>query len=287
MRLAFLGTPAPAVVVLQALLEAGHEVPIVVTRADARRGRRQEPSPSPVKAAATRAGIPVSHSPSDVVDAGVDLGVVVAYGKLIKPPLLGAVPLVNVHFSLLPRWRGAAPVERAILAGDEITGVCLMELEAGLDTGPLYARAFVAIGDRETAESLTDRLAHLGALLLVRTLDMGFPVPRPQEGESTYAARIDPSDLELYWDRPAVELDRLVRVGRAWTSVGGRRLIVWEVEVVPESGLAPGELGEGALVGTGEGGLRLLLVQVEGRRAVGGVEWARGAHLGSAARLGT
>lgn len=138
MRLAYFGTPEMAVPPLQALVAAGHDVALVVTRVDKRRGRGSELSPSPVKAAALELGLPVSHSVDDVLGRDIELGVVVAFGQLIKPHVLTEVPMVNMHFSLLPRWRGAAPVERALLAGDTETGVCLMQLEEGLDTGPIY-----------------------------------------------------------------------------------------------------------------------------------------------------
>ena len=155
MRLVFLGTPEMAVPPLRALVEAGHDVVGVVTRADTRRGRGGAHSPSPVKAAAEALGIPVGHDPDDVLDAvaaGAELGVVVAYGRIIKPHLLDAIPMVNLHFSLLPRWRGAAPVERAILAGDPETGVGVMRVEEGLDTGGIYAEARVPIAPDTTAD---------------------------------------------------------------------------------------------------------------------------------------
>src|SRR4051812_44188870 len=143
-----------AVAPLRALVDAGFEVTLVVTRMDKRRGRGSELMPSPVKAAAVELGLPVSHSVDDVLAADADLGVVVAFGQLIKPHVLDAVPMVNLHFSLLPRWRGAAPVERALFAGDTETGVCLMQLEEGLDTGPIYSRVVVPIGPTATADDL-------------------------------------------------------------------------------------------------------------------------------------
>ena len=147
---------------LRALCDAGHDVAIVVTGADKRRGRNQAPTASPVKVAARSLGLPVTHHVADAVEVGADLGVVVAFGRIIKPEVLARLAMVNVHFSLLPRWRGAAPVERAILAGDPVTGVCLMEVEEGLDTGGVYRRLEVAIGPHETAAELTSRLARLG-----------------------------------------------------------------------------------------------------------------------------
>jgi methionyl-tRNA formyltransferase len=238
MRLAYLGTPAMAVPPLEALVAAGHDVALVVTRADTRRGRGGATSPSPVKIAAGRLGIPVTDRIDDVVDmvdmvddvgAGVELGVVVAFGRIIRPHVLDALAMVNLHFSLLPRWRGAAPVERAILAGDEVTGVCVMAVEEGLDTGPVYARADVPIGPSTTAAELRDELVRVGTGLLVGVLSNGLdglPEPAPQVGAATYAAKIEPAELRLDWARPAAELDRIVRVGGAWTTFRGSRVKV-------------------------------------------------------------
>lgn len=271
---------------LCALVEAGHEVVIVVTRPDARRSRRAAPSPSPVKEAARAAGLAVSHTVDDVLEVGAELGVVVAYGRIIRPPVLGSMPLVNVHFSLLPRWRGAAPVERAILAGDPTTGVSLMELEADLDTGPVYARAETPIGDDEPAAELIDRLARTGADLLVESLTSGLPQPVAQVGQPTYAAKLSAADLELHWERPAAELARLTRVGRAWTSWRGRRLLVLAARPAAGPGRpAPGTL-DGDRVATGEGWLHLGRVQPEGRAAVDAGDWVRGARPTACDRLG-
>lgn len=247
MRLAFLGTPAEAVPPLRALVEAGHDVALVVSRPDARRGRGGGLSPSPVKAAALELGLPVTDRVDDLLDLDPlpELGVVVAFGRLIKPHVLARVPMVNLHFSLLPRWRGAAPVERAILAGDEVTGVCLMAVEEGLDTGGVYRRAEVPIGPDETAAELRARLVEAGTRLLVEALAEGLGDPEPQLGEPTYAAKIDPAELRIDWSRPPEELHRLVRIGGAWTTHRGRRLKVWRThledgrlvidEVQPES----------------------------------------------------
>jgi methionyl-tRNA formyltransferase len=272
--------------VLAALVEHGHEVAVVVTRADARRSRRGAPSPSPVKAAAEAMDLVVSHDLGDVVGVGADLGVVVAYGRIIRPPVLGALPLVNVHFSLLPRWRGAAPVERAILAGDPVTGVCLMEVEAGLDTGPVYGRVETDIGADETAAALTARLADLGADLLTASLAAGLGQPRPQTGEATYAPKLDPAELAMAWERPAVELARLVRVGRAWTTWRGKRLLVWTARAADEPvGGEPGTV-HGTTVATGAGSLRLVRVQPEGRPTLDAGDWVRGARPAAGERLG-
>jgi methionyl-tRNA formyltransferase len=212
-------------------------------------------------------GLPVSYRLEQVTEVGAELGVVVAYGRIIGEAVLARLPMVNVHFSLLPRWRGAAPVERAILAGDEVTGVCLMQVERGLDTGGVYRRREVKIGPEETAAELTDRLARLGAELLVEALDEGLGEPEPQRGEPTYAAKITPDDLRLDWGRPAEELLRVVRVGRAWTTVNGRRLIVCSARVGS---------GGPVVVPTGRGPLELLTVQPEGKRPMPASEWRRG-----------
>ncbi len=225
-RLVYLGTPAMAVPPLHALVAAGFEIVAVVTRVDKRRGRGSEVQPSPVKAAALAMGLPIVHRVDDALGHGADLGVVVAFGQLIRPPALAALPMVNLHFSLLPRWRGAAPVERALLAGDPVTGVCLMQLEEGLDTGPVHARVEVPIADDDTGESLRSRLVEVGTALLVEQLMHGLGEPQPQQGEPSYAAKLTVDDLRLDWSRPAAELHRLVRLGGAWALFRGKRLKV-------------------------------------------------------------
>ena len=280
MKLSFLGTPEVAAGTLRALVGAGHDIRLVVTRPDTRRGRGPGQSPSPVKQAAAALGLPVSHRPADVAASGAELGVVVAYGRLIKPEILAEVPMLNVHFSLLPRWRGAAPVERAVLAGDAETGVCLMALEEGLDTGPVYDRVVTSVGPDETADDLRRRLGEIGNELLVSRLSAGLGEPRPQTGEPTYAAKLEPAELHLDFNRAAEVCDRQVRVGRAWTTWRGRRLLVHRAGVVTDVGtLLPGEI-EGDRVGTGEGALELIVVQPEGKPAMSAADWLRGARPG-------
>lgn len=289
MRLVFLGTPDAAVPPLRALVAAGHEVVLAVTRPDKRRGRGGQLVPSPVKAAAAALGIPVTETVDDVVDTGADLGVVVAFGRIIKPHVLAAVPMVNLHFSDLPRWRGAAPVERAILAGDEETAVCVMDVEEGLDTGGVHAREVVSISADETADELRARLVDIGARLLVETLERGLGDPEPQVGEPTYADKIQPEELRLDWTRPAVELHRTVRVGDAWTTFRGARLKVHHSHVpdTPQGDLAPGELGAGGVhVGTGDGVLELVEVQPEGKGRQPAAAWRNGARPRPGERLG-
>lgn len=287
MRLVYLGSPVPAVAPLQALVRAGHEVLLVVSNPDRRRGRRGSPEPTPVKAAALELGIPVTEDPDDVLGTGADMGVVVAFGRILRPHIVRALPMVNLHFSLLPRWRGAAPVERAILAGDERTGVCVMAVEEGLDTGDVFACAEVVIGARVTAEELRGELVEVGTELLVRTLAGPLPEPRPQPPEGvTYAEKLHPDDLRLDWTRPAVELDRVVRVGGAWTTLGGRRLKVLAAVPVEEGGGTPGSV-EGAVVSCGRGGLLLERVQPEGKAPRSAAEWCRGARLAPGDVLGS
>ncbi|MEZ5137999.1 MAG: methionyl-tRNA formyltransferase [Acidimicrobiales bacterium] len=285
-RLAFLGTPEMAVPPLEALVAAGFEVALVVTRPDKRRGRRGEPSPSPVKLAALALGLPVSHDVDDAATVGADLGVVVAYGRILRRPLLEQLPMVNLHFSLLPRWRGAAPVERALLAGDERTGVCVMGVEEGLDTGPVYACRELAIRRTSTAAELREQLTGAGSALLVEVLARGLEAPAPQVGEVTYADKLGADDLRLDWSRPAVELDRVVRVGGAWTTFRGRRLKVAAAHPVaaPEAA-EPGEL-VADVVATGDGGLQLRRVQPEGKGVLDVAAWRNGARPAEGERLG-
>lgn len=298
-RLVYLGSPASAVPPLEALVGAGHEVALVVSRADTRRGRGGSSSPSPVKAAALRLGLPVTDRVDDALDVHADLGVVVAFGRLIKRHVLEQLPMVNLHFSLLPRWRGAAPVERALLAGDRRTGVCLMALEEALDTGPVYRRAEVEIGSDETLEELRARLVEVGTGLLLDALATGLGEPEPQVGEPTYAAKLEPAELELDWSCPARDLHRVVRLGRAWTTFRGRRLLVWRARPVPgdaPSGAdhAPSDTADdppgtlrGLDVATGEGWLVLVEVQPEGRARLDASVWLRGARARPGERLGT
>lgn len=273
---------------LRALVADGHDVALVVSRPDRKRGRGGALVPSPVKAAALELGIRVTEQVDDVVDLGADLGVVVAFGRLIRPHVLDVLPHVNLHFSLLPRWRGAAPVERAILAGDVTTGVCVMALEEGLDTGPVYASATVDIPPEGTADELRTTLAGVGTDLLLSVLRDGLPEPRPQEGEPTYAAKIEPEDHHLDWSRAAVDLHRVVRLGQAWTTFRGSRIKVRKARLATTDDVPrPGALDSGRLVvGTAEGGLELVEVQPEGRPVQAATAWRNGARLAPTERLG-
>lgn len=259
MKLVFLGTPAMAVPPLEALVAAGHDVSLVVTGADKRRGRGRGTSPSPVKAAAERLAIPVSHDVDDVLAEHAELGVVVAFGRIIKPHVLAELPMVNLHFSLLPRWRGAAPVERALLAGDEMTGVCVMAVEEGLDTGGVHAVEHVPIGPAVTADELRETLVEVGTRLLIDTLARGLGDPEPQVGTPTYAAKIDPDELRIDWTAPVADLDRLIRLGGAWTTFRGTRFKIHAADLV-----------DGAIVPT--------VVQPEGRPRMAYDAWRNGAR---------
>lgn len=302
----FLGTPAIAVPPLRALVGAGFDVAQVITRPDKRRGRGSTLSPSPVKTAATELGLAVSHNVEAALHVGAELGVVVAFGRLIKPHVLDQLSMVNLHLSLLPRWRGAAPVERAILAGDTLTGVCLMAVEETLDTGPVYRRAEVEIGPHQTADELRTELVKVGTGLLVEQLGEGLVAPEPQQGEPAYADKLSADDLRIDWSAPAVQVERVVRVGGAWTTWRGRRLKVWRAEAQTEGtatagagattsagagidatavALAPGQL-DGTTVGTGDGWVELLEVQGEGKARQPAKQWLLGARPAATDRLG-
>jgi methionyl-tRNA formyltransferase len=305
-RLVYLGTPDVAVPPLGALHAAGLEIPLVVTRPDTRRGRGTATTPSPVKEAALELGIEVDHDLDRVTDVGADLGVVVAYGRIIPRRVLEDLAMVNLHFSLLPRWRGAAPVERALLAGDTRTGVCLMQVAEGLDTGGVYARAETPIAADDTLATLRSRLVVMGCELLVSRLTTSLGRPVPQEGEVTHAAKIDPAEYRIDWSRPAVELDRLVRLGGAHTPWRGKRLKVWRARPVGRAALdalggpVHGEHGDGPgtvvagtgavdaglVVQAGDGALELLEVQPEGkaRQSIG--DWRNGARPAVGDRFG-
>jgi len=289
-KLVFFGTPADAVPALEALHAAEHDIALVVTQPDTRRGRGSDESPSPVREAAEALGIPVltpqksAEVVDDVAASGAEVGVVVAFGQLLPPALLEAVPhgFVNVHFSLLPRWRGAAPVERAVLAGDRETGVCIMALEAGLDTGPVYARDRTPIGSSETAGELRTRLVGIGTELLVDTLPrVPTAIPEPQSGAPTYADKLTVEEFELDWEQSAEDLARVVRAGNprpgAWTTDHGGRLKVWRVRALSACiDAEPGTVFGHTRVATGEGALELVEVQPEGRRAMDANAWLAG-----------
>jgi methionyl-tRNA formyltransferase len=310
-RVVYLGTPAAAVAPLEALLASSHRVVAVVTRPDKPRDHRGgTPAPSPVKRVALGAGVPVLQPrggrdpelPGQLAATGADIGVSCAFGFLLPPPVLAALPrgIINLHFSLLPAYRGAAPVQRALLDGAEVTGVCTFQIDEGMDTGPLLACREVPVLDGEDAGALTARLAEIGADLVIETLDglqAGSIRPRPQPPGGSEAPKVDPAEARLDFKAPAERLVDAVRAFTpspgAWTTFRGRRLKVSRAVPAPAGlgdGLAPGQLTVGPggelLAGTGEGAVELLTVQPEGRRAMSGVEFARGARLADEEWLG-
>ncbi len=299
MRLLFAGTPAAAVPSLAALVASRHEVVAVLTRPAAPSGRGRTLVESAVAGAALEAGIPVLtppnlHEPAfleQLSDLAPDCAPVVAYGALVPPAAL-VVPRhgwVNLHFSLLPAWRGAAPVQHALLAGDDVTGATTFRLEEGLDTGPVYGVVTEPIGPGDTAGDLLGRLSLTGARLLVATLDGiedGTLRPAPQAADGvSYAPKLDTADARIEWDAPALRVDRLVRATTpapgAWTTLRGARVGLGPVRPVPDAPavLAPGELAVSrteVLVGTGSHPVRLGDVRPQGRRAMPATDWARG-----------
>ena len=298
MRLVFAGTPTVAAHTLAHLLDrTDHEVVAVISRPDAPVGRSKRPVPSPVSELALSRGIELLRPtrPSEVVarlgELAPDACPVIAYGALLPQRVLD-VPAhgwLNVHYSLLPRWRGAAPVQRAILAGDEVTGVSVFRLVAAMDAGPVFATSAVAMEPGETSGELLERLTPLGAALLAETLGQvaegsAVAVEQPADG-ITIAPKLTVAEARLEWAAPAAELARLVRACNpspmAWAGHGGERFRVLRAEPAAEAvpGLAPGELAVGrreVLVGTGDGALRLLEVQPQGRRGMPATAWANG-----------
>lgn len=280
-RVAFLGTPQIAVPTLEAIVAAGFEVPLVISGQDKRRGRGKALSPTPVKAAALERGIPVSADVNELLDvhgaSPIDLAVVVAFGQIIKTPLLDAIPMVNLHFSALPRWRGAAPVERAILAGDTETAIDIITVAEGLDEGDVWARLPWPLGSDDTLHSVWEAMSVAGAKLMVDTMRAGFTNPTPQTGSTVYARKLTQDDGRLDWNRTAGELHSIVRVGRAWTELDGERFKVHEASVDADCSLDPGEVRD-LVVGTADGGLRLKVVQPAGKPRMDAAAWANGAQ---------
>ncbi|HJQ44454.1 MAG TPA: methionyl-tRNA formyltransferase [Jatrophihabitantaceae bacterium] len=300
MRLAFAGTPEPAVPALRALLDSErHDVVAAITRPPARAGRGRHTTPSPVQTVAEEAGLPVL-TPGRAGDAGfldelralgVEACAVVAYGALLPPAAL-ELPVhgwVNLHFSLLPAWRGAAPVQHSILHGDDVTGASTFQIEEGLDTGPVFGVVTEDIRSTDTAGDLLARLAVSGAGLLVATMDGiadGTLVARPQPSDGiSYAPKLTPDDARIDWTQPGRHVDRLVRACTpapgAWTMFRGERLKLGPVRPRGANELAPGELRiERSVVSVGTASTEIELgeVQPPGRRAMAAADWARGAH---------
>jgi methionyl-tRNA formyltransferase len=279
-RVAFLGTPEIAVPTLRSLHAAGYEIPLVLSGADKRRGRGKTTSATAVKAVAIELGLNVATDVDDLLalheDEPIDLAIVVAFGQLIRPHVLAEIPMINIHFSALPRWRGAAPVERAILAGDDETAISIMTVAEGLDEGDVWAMKHVPIGEDDTLTDMWSSMSDAGADLLIEMLQSGFVDPQPQVGEVTYARKLTSTDGELDFSRPATELDRVVRVGLAWTTHDGARFKIHEASIV-SSDLAPGEIRDG-VVGTSAEGLKIEVVQPAGKPRMSADAWANGAQ---------
>ncbi len=288
-----MGTPDFSVPALRTV--AGrHEVAAVYSQPPRPAGRGQKDRPSPVQEVAEGMGIPVRTPPTlkpadvqaDFAALHADVAVVVAYGLILPQPVLDAPRqgCLNIHASLLPRWRGAAPIHRAVMAGDARTGVTIMRMEAGLDTGPMLLSEATPIGPEETTGALHDRLSVMGAGLILRALDglASLPaVPQPAEGV-TYAAKIDKSEARVDWTRPAAEVDRLIRglspFPGAWTMAGGERLKLLGSRLVEGSGL-PGTVLHGLTVACGDGAVEVTVAQREGRRPAPVAELLRGMAL--------
>ena len=307
MRLAFLGTPDFAVPTLAALIGAGHGIACVYSQPPAPRGRGQALRPSPVEAFARARGLMV-RTPASMRDpeeiaafAALDLdaAVVVAFGQILNEDILQAPRLgcYNLHASLLPRWRGAAPIQRAIMAGDAVTGAAVMRMTAGLDEGPVLAEATLRIDALETAGTLHDRLAPAGAALMVQALaalDRGEATftPQPAEGE-TYARKIKPAETRIRWDRPAPRVDRQIRglspAPGAWFLAPSERGPVRIKALLSRAEDAEGEPGvaldDGLLIGCGEGAVRILRAQREGRGAQDAEDFLRGFPIARGTRL--
>jgi methionyl-tRNA formyltransferase len=305
-RLVYAGTPSIALPSLEALLASRHEVVAVLTRPDAPAGRGRTLVASPVKERALAAGLevltPAKPSEPDFVDRlrelAPDCCPVVAYGALLPPAVL-AVPAhgwVNLHFSLLPAWRGAAPVQRAVLAGDDYTGATTFQLEQGMDTGPVYGVLTERVLSTDTSGDLLGRLAEAGADLLVRTLDGiedGSLVPVPQSSDGvSLAPKLSTDDVRVDWSAPAGRVDRLVRAATpapgAWTTWRDRRLKLGPVRLSAAEPLAPGEVkvdGKNVLVGTGGRPVALGSVRPEGKGEMAAGDWARGVRPAPGERL--
>lgn len=296
MRVLFAGTPSVAVPSLDALIDAGFDVVAVLTRPDAPTGRKRVLTPSPVAARAAELGLEIIHAAK--VDAGVtariaavrpDVAAIVAYGGLVPRPALD-VPRhgwINLHFSLLPAWRGAAPVQRAVIAGDDITGAVTFQLEEGLDTGPVIGTLTEQVRPDDTAGTLLERLSHSGSVLLAQTLsaiDSGAASPQPQQGEVSLAPKLTIEDGRIDWSEPALAIGRRARgvtpEPGAWTMLDGQRVKLEPVLLRPgQSALAPGQLamdGKSVLVGTGSHPVELVRVQPAGKKMMSAADWARG-----------
>jgi methionyl-tRNA formyltransferase len=295
-RVLFAGTPAVAVPSLDALVQAGFDVVAVLTRPDAPVGRKRVLTPSPVAARAAELGIEVIHAArvdaeatARIAAVNPDVAAIVAYGGLVPPAAL-AIPRhgwINLHFSLLPAWRGAAPVQRAVMAGDDVTGAVTFLLEEGLDTGPVFGTLTESVGPEDTAGELLERLSHSGAVLLAQTLsaiESGKASAQPQAGEVSLAPKLALEDGRLNWNHPALAIGRQARgvtpEPGAWTLLDGQRVKLEPVRLRPDvTALAPGALslqGKSVLVGTGSHAVELTRIQPAGKKMMAAADWARG-----------
>lgn len=295
MRVIFMGTPDFSVPALDALAEAGQEIVCVYTQPPRPAGRGKKQRPSAVHQRADMRGIPVRHPVSlkdkkthaEFAELDADIAVVVAYGLILPQAVLDAPKLgcLNIHASLLPRWRGAAPVHRAIMAGDAQTGVCIMQMDAGLDTGPVLMRDTLNIGVQETTQTLHDRLSEMGARLIVSTLsqlDHLTPEPQPEDGV-TYAAKIDKAEARIDWTRPAAEVDRMIRglspFPGAWFEVDGQRTKVLGSRLAEGKGTAGEVLHDELTVACGDGAVQLTRLQRAGKAAQDAAIFQRGVAI--------
>ncbi len=292
MKIIFMGTPDFSVPVLNALHQA-HEIVAVYCQPPRPAGRGKADRPTPVHARALELGLPVRHPVSlrsedaakDFSDLGADVAVVVAYGLILPQQILDAPRLgcLNIHASLLPRWRGAAPIHRAIMSGDSETGICIMQMDAGLDTGPVLLRESTPIKADETTSDLHDRLAAMGSRMIVQTLaELPLPaVPQSEQGV-TYAAKIDKSEARIDWARPALEVDRLIRglspFPGAWCDAAGERVKLLRSRIASGQG-KPGEVLTGLTIACGEGAIEVTLAQREGKRPMSPADFLRGFSL--------
>ena len=291
-----MGTPDFSVPVLDALLQAGHDIACVYSQPPRPAGRGKQDRPSPVQLRAQALGLKTRHPDSlktrkaqaEFSSLNADIAVVVAYG-LILPQAVLDMPTrgcLNIHASLLPRWRGAAPIHRAIMAGDAETGICIMQMEAGLDTGPVLLRQVLAIAAEETTGGLHDRLSDLGAAMIVQALaELDHLRPEPQSLDSvTYATKIDKAEARVDWTLPAVQVDRLIRglspFPGAWCDVAGERVKLLGSRLTDGHG-APGTVLDGFRIACGDGAVELTEVQREGKRRMPVDEALRGLTLGA------
>ena len=282
-RIVYIGTPEIAVPPLRALVAAGFDVELVVTGVDKRRGRGSQTTANPVKTAAVDLGIPVSHDINDVLQLDSDglLGVVVAFGNIISQKILQHAPMINIHYSALPRWRGAAPVERAILSGDATTAVCIIQVAEQLDAGDVLASSPCVIQEDDSVETLRNRLGQLALPLLIDICSNGVREQISQTGEVVVARKISAQDLAIHWSSDAEQILRQIRVGNAFTFFDGKRFKIHEATQSSVS-LPIGTIAVrdgNVLVGSQKGSVQLTTVQPEGKPRVLAKDWARGARL--------